>query len=624
MSPSPSRALAVVSAPACSDAACVAQVEAALAAGDLVTASAVLDAHDAAHSQDANVLLALARVMRLRGQTQAVGAALERAISLDAQHELALVARACLAQEAGEAADACAWFARAWAQASPGAGWVPQWLELLLTLGRREEALAVARLSCARATHDADGWFWLGYTLQVSGQLDQALEAYGQCARRGGHPPQLHNNMAAAYLERKDLAAARAHLDEALKVDPLNGLAWTNLALWWLRNDHPQAARVAGERALALMPGYAIAWQNYSNTLRELQEWDAAMVAITRAAQHDPVSESIRWSLAMLQLVSGNYAHGWVNHEARWQGSPELRATNVSWSAPRWSGQPLAGRTLLVWSEQGYGDVLQFVRFVPAFARWVRRQGGELVLCTFGPLMGLVARRVASQVKAVVLAEPRQVPAHDFQLPLASLPLALGVKLADLPHYAAPYLIAEVQQVKAWRARCAGEGLKVGLVWSGSRLHQRNTYRSVAPYALARALARVEGVRFYSLQVDAREDELAALTGGGLAFTDLAAELATFDDTAACVQQLDLVITVCTSTAHLAGALGVPTWLMLDVNPHWTWLTGRSDSPWYHSVKLYRQEAFRQWAPVLARLARDLAALARPARGRRHPKEVSG
>src|SRR6202012_1076650 len=134
---------------------------------------------------------------------------------------------------------------------------------------------------------------WLGYTLQVSGQLDQALEAYGQCARRGGHPPQLHNNMAAAYLERKDLAAARTDLDEALKVDPLNALAWTNLALWWLKNDHPQAARVAGERALALMPGYAIAWQNYSNALKELQEWDAAMVAITRAREHDPMSESI-------------------------------------------------------------------------------------------------------------------------------------------------------------------------------------------------------------------------------------------------------------------------------------------------------------------------------------------
>jgi tetratricopeptide (TPR) repeat protein len=571
------------------------------------------------------VLLALARVMRLRGQREAMRAALERAIEYHPRHELALVERACLARDEGDASGAHTWFARAWECASPGAAWVQEWLELLIALSRPNEALRVAQRFHERAPQDADACFWLGYTLQLNRQLDEALQAYQRCEQLAPHRAQLHNNMAAAYLDLRNLAAARTHLDEAMKADPLNGLAWTNLALWWLRNDHPQAARVACERAIALMPGYAIAWQNYSNALKELQEWDAALMAIMRARELDAASESIRWSLAMLQLVSGNYALGWINHEARWLGSPELRNSPVSWRAPRWNGQPLAGKTLLVWSEQGHGDVLQFVRFVPAFARWVRQQGGELVFCTFEPLLTLVARRLASQVKQVVLADTRVIPTHDFELPLGSLPLTLRLTIADLTHYAAPYLFADASQVRHWRERCAGEGLKVGLVWSGSRMHQRNPYRAVHPYALARAFSGVAGVRFFSLQVDAREDELEALREGGLAVTDLCEHLVTFDDTAACIQQLDLVITVCTSTAHLAGALAVPTWLLLDVNPHWVWLTGRSDSPWYHSVKLYRQQAFRQWEPLLKKVSRDLAALVRPARARRHPtREVSG
>ncbi|CAB3773260.1 tetratricopeptide repeat protein [Paraburkholderia humisilvae] len=408
-------------------------------------------------------------------------------------------------------------------------------------------------------------------------------------------------------------------------MNSLNGLAWTKLALWWLRNDYPAAARAAAESALSHMPNSAVAWQNYSNVLRELREWDAALSAIRRACELDVHDDSMRWSLGTLQLMLGDYERGWPGHEARWQGEPELRAAPLNRKTPRWNGQPLSGKTLLVWSDQGYGDVLRFIRFLPAFARWVRQQGGDIVFSTPEPLLALLERRVASRVKQVVPMHAQETLAYDYQLPLGSLPLTLGVTVKDLPNYGAPYLIPDAAQVRAWRERCAGAGLKVGLVWSGSRFHHRNPYRSVPPYALARALGIVPGVHFFNLQVDARDDELAVLREGGLRLSDHKARLVTFDDTAACVQQLDLVITVCTSVAHVAGALGVPAWLLLDVNPHWMWMDGRRDSPWYHSARLYRQTSFRQWDPVLGQIAGDLIALMRPMRARgKASQEVSG
>ncbi|SMG02475.1 tetratricopeptide repeat protein [Burkholderia singularis] len=586
--------------------------EAALAQGDLVTAALLLDSHDAAHAAQPDLVLLASRVLRLRGHYPDARAALERALERHPDHAGLLVERARLACAQRDAQDALDWFERAWAQTGEFAAWAPEWLDLLIQSGRHETALAVAQTHAGRAQDDADAWFWLGYVQQLNQQHAAALNAYHRCAGLAPNRPMLRSNLAALYLDQRDYAAAKTQLDLALKADPGNALAWANLSVLWLKRGDPAAARIAAERALALNPRHAIAWQGYSNALKELQDWTAATEAIERACALEPQHASYRWSLAMLQLVRGDYANGWTHHEARWQGSPELRTVQLNWSAPRLADQDVAGKTVLVWSEQGYGDVLQFARFVPAFAQRVREAGGEVAYCTFPNLLPLVSRSLAGRVEQIAPSLPQAIPPHDYQLPLGSLPLALDVSLDALSGYAPPYLKADAAQTARWRNRCASAGarLKVGLVWSGSRTHQRNAHRSVPPSALARALAGIEQVQAYNLQVEATRAELEAIGRGGLALIDHTKAFKTFDETAAFVSQLDLVITVCTSIAHLAGALNVPTWVLLDVNPHWVWLTDRDDSPWYPSMRLYRQPAFGAWQPVLQRLGRDLRARA--------------
>jgi ADP-heptose:LPS heptosyltransferase len=201
----------------------------------------------------------------------------------------------------------------------------------------------------------------------------------------------------------------------------------------------------------------------------------------------------------------------------------------------------------------------------------------------------------------------------DFEIPLLSLPLIFCTREATIPA-TAPYLHADGAAVKRWQQRLAGESklrpkLKVGLTWSGSHGHQRNPFRRVGWERYAKHFGGMSNVAFYSLQPGAGAD-VSAAQAAGLPVIDYTTDFATFDDTAAFVGALDLVITVCTSVAHLSGALGQRTWVLLDVNPHWVWLTGRNDSPWYPSATLYRQPRFGEWEPALQDAARDLGALA--------------
>jgi tetratricopeptide (TPR) repeat protein len=582
-----------------------------IAHGDLIAAWRLLEILRTSHVENPGVLAASGRLLRLRGRHAEARALLERTLE-DApddgrlQIELAYVAR-----DLGEREVEQAWFERAYHVRSEGDAWVPDWIDCLCGLSRLDLARRVATTYTERVPGDAGGWFRLGLAYQLDGRHDLALDAYERAMRLDQTVPMLRNNMAAAYIEVGRLDNAQALLERVLRDEPGNALAWTNLATVLLKRGDPAAAQVAAERACALAPDHPIAHQTCANVLSELQQWDAALHLAQRAAQLEPNNRSFTWTFAMHQLLRGDYAAGWLNHEARWDGSPELSGTLPNLPVPRWSGQPLDGKTLFVWAEQGHGDVLQFVRFLPLIARKVRQAGGKLVFCCFAPLLTLMRRSLAADVETIVAHDqPLSWPGFDYHLPLASLPLMLNVTLDQLP-VTTSYVVADRVKVDAWRARRgpATRRLSVGLVWSGSRTHQRNSLRAVDPLAFASAFGPVRDVEFVSLQLGAGS-EAKAMSEAGLSLTDPTAELASFDDTAALIQSLDLVITVCTSVAHLAGALGVPAWVLLDVRPHWIWMTGRSDSPWYPSVRLYRQQQYGRWEPVLAQVAQDLAALA--------------
>lgn len=584
------------------------QAEHLLARGDLIGAAKLTDAHCTRDTTDASLLAATSRVMRMRGRFSDATALAERALALDPDNGPALVERARQAAAVGDAAAANDAYGHAYRNMSPGESWVLEWIEMQAAQPDGADMLDVATRFCDAQPGNAAGWFHLGLLHQRVARHDAALAAYVQADRLDPRVPMLQNNIAAAHIERGDLKQAQTILDALLAREPDNALAWNNLAVVLLGECDLAGSEVASERACALAPDYPVALLTRVQVLKEQQQPDAALAIALRAQQLDPANPSIAWAIAMLQLARDDYANGWANHEARWLGSPELRNVSPNLPSLRWNGESLAGRTLFVWGEQGNGDAIQFVRFLPRLAERVHAEGGKLVYCCFAQMLPLFARSVGDQVDVIVPHDTPTLPAHDFHLPLGSLPFVLGVtgdRLADAPHY----LRADPEAVAQRRARMrARRPMRVGLVWSGNRAHRRNPLRSIDPTSYARAFRGIGDVEFVNLQVDASAD-VAAMRRAGLSLADPTADLRSYDDTATLLSTLDLVITICTSVAHLAGAIGVPVWLLLDVNPHWVWSTHRTDSSWYPGTTLYRQSAYQQWEPVVERVADDLKRL---------------
>ncbi|OLL33659.1 hypothetical protein BTH42_00910 [Burkholderia sp. SRS-W-2-2016] len=486
----------------------------------------------------------------------------------------------------------------------------------LLAQQRVEQAIELAELVAQLDPHSALAHFRVGYALQMANRHADAIAPYRRALALDAALPQLRNNLASALmLTGGELDEQLALLESAVRDTPQDGNAWINLANAYRRKPDLPRALDAGAQAVQHAPQSPLAYNNYALTLREAQRWDEAEQAATAACELAPHAPTMRSNLGMLQLVRGNYAQGWPSHEARWEGSQELGGNRPVLPAPTWRGESLAGKTLLVWGEQGMGDLLQFCRYIPLLAERVHRDGGRLLWNSFPQMGGLLARSLAAHVDGYSAGGGVDtLPPMDYEIPLLSLPLIFDTREDTIPA-ASPYLFADPAACEAWRQRLAGDpGLKVGLTWTGSRGHQRNPFRSVGWQRYARHFAGIEGVTFYSLQPDATDDVTAA-RAAGLPMIDHTASLASFDDTAAFVSALDLVITVCTSVAHLSGALGQRSWVLLDVNPHWVWLLERSDSPWYPSATLYRQPGFGEWEPALEAVARDLRALAGQKRG---------
>jgi hypothetical protein len=296
-------------------------------------------------------------------------------------------------------------------------------------------------------------------------------------------------------------------------------------------------------------------------------------------------------------LVTGDYAAGWRGFELRWK-RPEMLAYASGGSAPLWLGEaPVAGRTLLLRSEQGLGDTIQMLRYVPRLAA----EGASVLLAVQPPLETLAA--AVPGVSALVrLGDP--IPPHDLQAPLMSLPLAMGT-LADTVPWDGPYLTVPPGQAEAWTARLGPRrGLRVGLAWSGNPKHLNDRNRSLALVALEPLLR--EDAEFVSLQKDYAPADRARLAELGVA--NHAAALHDLADTAGLIAQMDLVIAVDTSVAHLAGAMGKPVWLLLPFAGDFRWGVEGERTPWYPSARLFRQAAPGGWAGVIGRVAQALAA----------------
>ena len=351
----------------------------------------------------------------------------------------------------------------------------------------------------------------------------------------------------------------------------------------------------AYDRVLALRPETAGALSNRGIVLKELHRFEEALDAFDRALALDPANMTARYNRGVLMLQLGRFEEGFRDYEARWQ-DPQgpLLALERELAAPRWSGhQSLEGRRILLYAEQGFGDALQFCRYVPLLAS----RGAEVILEVPAPLVPLLADLPGV---ARIVAAGRTLPPFDCHCPLMSVPAVLQTTLATVPAEI-PYLHADPAKVQAWRDRFAELPRPwVGLAWAGSPANRNDRNRSVALGTLLAGLP--EELEFVSAQRNVPGSDRSSLAAAGRVH-EWTSELHDFSDTAALVEALDLIVSVDTSVAHLAGGLGKACFVLLAFHPDWRWLLERSDSPWYPSLVLFRQERRGDWDSVLARLA---------------------
>jgi hypothetical protein len=358
-------------------------------------------------------------------------------------------------------------------------------------------------------------------------------------------------------------------------------------------------AVAAYRRTLALKPDHAVAWNNLGLALQAGNRLPDAIGAFREALALAPEFAQAHWNIALALLAHGDFDEGWCEYEWRFR-IPELARHERQYAGPRWDGVVRSGQTLLVTAEQGLGDTLQFIRF----AQSVAAGGVRVVVSAPRPLVRLLA--TVPGVTAVY-APDDALPAYDAYTPVIALAGLLGIPTETIPS-AVPYLAADPERrAEISRALAGDRALKVGLAWSGSRLNTNDRRRSIALPTLSPLFA-LSGVSWYSLQREEDEKDVARVDTARV-LNRLPARN-DFDGTAALVDTLDLVVSVDTSLVHLAGALARPTWVMLPFASDWRWRQERTDSPWYPTARLFRQPRAGDWDSVVARIARELAALA--------------
>ncbi|WP_377806236.1 tetratricopeptide repeat-containing glycosyltransferase family protein (plasmid) [Azospirillum sp. A29] len=463
--------------------------------------------------------------------------------------------------------------------------------------GRSEAALALLRRALALAPGSVNSWNNLASLLIRLGRRDDAARAYRISANLKPDQPGVLNELGLLLEGLRRPQEACEAFARAAELDPMEAEYANNLGAMLRSDQRLEEATRCFRRAIALNPQHSGAYSNLGSTIKDRGVFWQALLAFRRATRLVPDFAGAHWNESLLRLLLGDFVRGWQGYEWRWKHG-QLPSPQRSFTKPRWDGSPLKGRRLLVYWEQGFGDVLQFVRYLPLLAQVT---GGQpVILECQRPLLPVL--RSLSGVTLAPTGAP--LPDFDVQIPVMSLPALFGTRLETVPSRV-PYLKAEPELVARWGERLAGlDGLKVGIVWAGSPTHGNDKNRSIGLAPFAR-LAAIPGVRLVSIQKGPTEGQ-AANPPGGFPLLNLSPDIKHFADTAAIMAGLDLVVCVDTSVAHLAGALGVPVWVLVPFAPDWRWMLDRDDSPWYPTMRLFRQSRPQSWDDAVDRLERAL------------------
>jgi tetratricopeptide (TPR) repeat protein len=557
-----------------------------------------------------------------------------QALAIDAGHAGVLHLMGLLSLQAGQYDHAVAWIARAVGQ-DPRPEYLLSLATALRALGRHQEALQAIDKAVQLKPDDADLWKALGdvfvelerpadallsfqhvlklnprrwdaanqcgMLLHRSGRLEEALSCFGLCDRlQPDHVATL--SMRAICLDGlKRSEEALADTRRAQALDPANADLCNNVGILFRKSGRDQEALPWFDRALTLRANFSDALHNKAVSLTQLRRFHEASAIYDGLKATDPEDALADLGLAHLHLLNGNFSAGWAGREARWK-IPSFSAAYPKLPQPMWLGNGgLEGKTILIGADEGFGDTIQFARYVPLVAE----RGARVVLVVQDPLHVLMSGLPGvSQCLAISATRTDPLPAFDVHCPMMSLPLAFETSLDTIPSPASYLLRPLATHLQGWEDRLGPhDRLRVGLVWSGNPKHRNDHNRSLPLRALTRILDA--DATFVSLQKDPRPADKAILLERS-DIVDFTGLLGDFADTAALVSCLDLVITVDTSIAHLAAALGRPTWILLPYVPDYRWLLDRDDSPWYPTARLFRQTERRDYAGVIERMRAEL------------------
>jgi tetratricopeptide (TPR) repeat protein len=463
----------------------------------------------------------------------------------------------------------------------------------LLQLKRLDEALASCERALAIHPDYAEAFSNRADALSELKRLDEALASYDRALALGQDSAELHYNRGNALLALKRFDEALVSFDHALARSPDYAWAHSNRGIALHELTRFDEALASHERAVALEPRSAIAHCNQGVALYKLKRLDEAGACYERALALQPDLPAVNFAEAHYRLLTGDLPLGWEKAEWRWKIEP-VKSNKRDFVQPHWSGsQEIAGKTLLLHAEDGFGDSIQFCRYVPPAAA----RGARVILEVLWPQRELM-RTLAGVTQVVARGEP--LPDFDLHCSLLSLPAAFGTDLATIPSKT-PYLHAVASAADGWNARLGPRTRpRIGIVWSGNPIHDNDRNRSIGIRPFLPLLAGVDAT-FVSLHREVRADDAAVLAERG-AILHFGEELKDYADTAALIANLDLIVSVDTSVAHLAGALAKPVWILLPFLPDWRWLLDREDSPWYPTARLFRQDAMYAWDGVIARV----------------------
>jgi len=476
--------------------------------------------------------------------------------------------------------------------------------DVLLKLNRLDEAIACYGRTTSLNPNLAEAYSNRSLALDSLGRSDEAIADSLRALQLKPRMFQALDAMGNFRRRQKQYADAIRYFRQALQVQPSSAKVHHDLGMAFIGQGEFEQACQEWRKAIQCDPSMVSAYANLGLALQNTGKYDESLAVFDAGMKIAPDDPDLHTNRAMTLLVMGQFEQGFRDYDHRWK-TPAFADFGRDYGCPRWEGSDLFGKRLLIWHEQGLGDTIHFIRY----AKTLANRGAEVIVEAPATLHRLL--RTMPEISRIISRDD-PAPVIDFHTPLLRIPGLVGTTLASIPADV-PYLSAPQELIDEWSARLAKhQSPRVGLVWHGSPTNTLNAFRSI-PLSSFLPLVRIPGVQFFSLQIGAGADQLRSVPFGA-EIIDLAGFITDFADTAAAIANLDLVITRDTSVAHLAGAIGQPVWTILSYAPDFRWLRQRLDSPWYPTMRLFRQARMGDWQTPIQQAARSLQVLVHPSK----------